>query len=134
MATVQSFRDLRVWHSGMDLVVAVYESTRILPKSEVYGLSSQMQRAAVSVPANIAEGHSRHHLREYLHFLSVARASLAELETYLDLVPLLGYAPPERMRSLLDLATSVNKQLIALRNSLAARLQEDPLPYDPFTP
>ncbi|MGH2616061.1 MAG: four helix bundle protein [Thermomicrobiales bacterium] len=134
MATVQSFRDLRVWRSGMALVVAVYELTRILPKSEVYGLSSQIQRAAVSVPANIAEGHARHNLREYLHFLSIARASLAEVETYLDLVPLLGYAPPERTRSLLDLAASVNKQLIALRNSLTARLQEEPLPYDSIAP
>ena len=55
---VQSFRDLRVWQSGMELVVGVYELTRTLPKSEVYGLSSQLQRAAVSVPANIAEGHT----------------------------------------------------------------------------
>ena len=128
---MQSFRDLRVWQSGMELVVAVYELTRALPKSEVYGLSSQLQRAAVSVPANIAEGHTRQNLREYLQFFSIARASLAQVETYLDLVPLLGYAPPEQTQALLDLAASVSRQLIALRDSLSTRLQEESFPYDP---
>lgn len=133
MVAVQSFRGLRVWQAGMELVVAVYELTRELPKSEVYGLFSQMQRAAVSVPANIAEGQSRQHLREYLQFLSVARASLAELETYLELMPRLGYATPERMPPLHALAVSTGKQLIALRNALSTRLQEEPFPYDQKT-
>jgi four helix bundle protein len=128
--TVQGFRGLRVWHSGMELVVAVYGLTRTLPKSEVYGLSSQMQRAAVSVPANIAEGHSRHNLREYLNFISIARGSLAEVETYLELVPLLGYAPSEGIAPLLELSASVSRQLVALRDSLTLRLQEESIPYD----
>jgi four helix bundle protein len=127
---IQSFRDLRVWQSAMELVVGVYELTRTLPKSETYGLSSQVQRAAVSIPANIAEGHSRRSLREYLNFLSIARGSLAEVETYLELVQRLDYAPPERIHPLLDLAASVGKQLIALRNSLSTRLQDEPIPYD----
>ena len=131
--TIQSFRDLRVWQSGMDLVVGVYELTRTLPRSEVYGLSSQIQRAAVSVPANIAEGHSRRNLREYLNFLSIARGSLAEVETYLELMGRLSYAPPEQTQPLLDLAASVSRQLVALRDSLSTRLQEDPFPYDPIT-
>ena len=131
---VQSFRDLRVWHSGMELVVGAYELTRTLPKAEVYGLSSQLQRAAVAVPANIAEGHTRRSLREYLQFLSIARSSLAEVETYLELIPRLGYASPEQIQPLLDLAASVSRQLIALRDSLSTRLQEDPFPYDPITP
>ena len=132
--SVQSFRDLRVWNAAMDLMVAVYELTRTFPKSEVYGLSSQMQRAAVSVPANIAEGHTRHNLREYLHFLSIARSSLAEVETYLEAVPRLGYLPREDTVPLLERAASVNKQLIALRNSLASHLQEDSIPYDISSP
>ena len=127
---VQSFRDLRVWQSGMELVVGVYKLTRALPESEVHGLSSQLQRAAVSVPANIAEGHTRRNLREYLHFLSIARSSLAEVETYLELVPLLSYAPMEQTQPLLDLSASVSRQLIALRDSLSTRLQEEPFPYD----
>ena len=127
---MQSFRDLRVWQAAMELVVDAYALTRVFPKSEVYGLSSQMQRAAVSVPANIAEGHARHHLREYLHFLSVAEASLAELETYLELVPLLAYAPRERIQPLIDRSSSVGRQLVALRKSLSSRLKEDPINYD----
>ena len=131
---VQSFRDLRVWQSGMELVIGVYELTRNLPKSEVYGLSSQLQRAAVSVPANIAEGHTRHNLREYLQFLSIARASLAEVETYLELIPRLGYASSEQTHPVLDLAASISRQLIALRDSLSTRLQEEHFPYDPISP
>ena len=117
----------------MDLVVGIYELTRTLPKPEVYGLSSQMQRAAVSVPANFAEGHTRNSLKEYLHFLSIARASLAEVETYLELVQRLSYVPPDRIGPLLDLTISTHRQLIALRNSLTARLREDPFPYDTMT-
>ena len=130
---IQGFRELRVWQSGMELVVAVFELTRTLPKSEIYGLSSQLQRAAVSVPANIAEGHARNHLKEYLQFLSIARASLAEVATYLELIERLSYAHPERTQPLLDLTASLNRQLLALRDSLSTRLQEDPFPYDPIT-
>ena len=114
----------------MALVVEVYGLTKVFPKSELYGLTSQMQRAAVSVPANIAEGHARQHLREYVQFLSVAEGSLAELETYLELVPLLSYAPRERTQPLLDRSASVGRQLVALRNSLTPRLKEEPILYD----
>ena len=134
MMTVRTYRDLRVWQTGMDLVVGVYDLTRTLPKSETYGLSSQLQRAAVSVPANIAEGHTRSHLREYLQFLSVARSSLAEVATYLELVERLSYAETERTQSLLDLTSSLNRQLLALRDSLSTRLQEDQFPYDSTFP
>ncbi len=79
---VKSYRDLRVWQAAMNLVEQVYRLTRAFPKQETYGLSSQMQRAAVSIPSNIAEGHTREHLKEYLHHLSIAQASLAELETH----------------------------------------------------
>lgn len=113
----------------MELVVAVYALTKALPKSETYALSSQMQRAAVSVPANIAEGHARQSLREYMHFLTLARGSLAELETYLDLIPMLGYAPSDETRPLLNQAASVSRQLVALRDSLAHRLQDEVTPF-----
>ena len=129
---VQTFRDLRVWQAGMELVVEVYELTRLLPKSETYGLSSQLQRAAVSVPANIAEGHTRRSLREYLQLLSIARSSLSlsEVSTYLGLIERLSYAPPGRTEPLLDCSASLNRQLLALRDSLSNRLQEDSTPYD----
>ena len=132
--TVRTYRDLRVWQTGMDLVVGVYDLTRMLPKSEVYGLASQLQRAAVAVPANIAEGHTRSHLREYLQFLSIARSSLAEVATYLELIERLAYAPSEQTEPLLDLTASLNRQLLALRDSLSTRLHEDPFPYDATFP
>ncbi|HEX3144767.1 MAG TPA: four helix bundle protein [Pyrinomonadaceae bacterium] len=82
---IRSFRDLRVWQAGIDLVRSVYELTLNFPRSEVYGLASQMQRAAVSIPSNIAEGHARESTKEYLHHLSIAQASLAELETQIEI-------------------------------------------------
>jgi len=79
------YRKLKVWDRAMELSVEVYLATDLMPDSEKYGLVSQMQRAAVSVPSNIAEGHSRSHLGDYLKHLSYARGSLAELETQLEI-------------------------------------------------
>lgn len=70
---IKSFRDLRVWQLGMDLAVEAYHMTKVFPKYEAYGLGAQIQRAAVSIPSNIAEGHAREHRKEYLHHLSTAR-------------------------------------------------------------
>lgn len=78
----------------MDIAEEVYRLTREFPKQELYGLASQIQRAAVSIPANIAEGHGRGTTREYLRFLSISRGSLAELETELMLAKRLGYVDP----------------------------------------
>jgi four helix bundle protein len=122
-APVKSFRDLRVWQSSMDLCVAVYALTRGFPKHEMYGLSSQLQRAAVSVPANIAEGRHRGHAREYLQFVSVARGSLAEVETYLELVTRLGYATNHEIDPVVGLAASVSRQLVALRDAIAKSIR-----------
>ena len=80
--TVSSYRDLRVWQKAMDLVVTSYEVTKQFPQTELYGLVSQIQRAVVSIPANIAEGHGREHLGDYIHHLSMANGSLIELETH----------------------------------------------------
>src|SRR5687768_10236839 len=88
---MKSFRELRIWQAAMDLVEKVYLLTRSVPKQETYGLTSQLQRAAVSIPSNIAEGHAREHLKEYLHHLSMAQASLAELETQLEIALRLKY-------------------------------------------
>jgi len=76
--TIRSYRDLKVWQKAMDLAVDCYRLSRRLPRSEMYGLSSQMQRSAASIPANIAEGHGREHLGDYLHHLSMANGSLME--------------------------------------------------------
>ena len=116
---VKSYRDLRVWQASMELVTRVYEVTRGFPKHEVYALCSQMQRAAVSIPSNIAEGHEREHIKEYLHHLSMAQASLAELETQMEISLRLRYTQAEQFNRLFDFTQSLARQLRSLRNSLA---------------
>lgn len=118
MAAITSFRDLRVWQAGMSLVEQVYKMTGRFPKSEMYGLSSQMQRAAVSIPSNIAEGYVRESTKEYLQHLSIAQASLAELSTQVEIAARLTYISAQESGQTLDSATSLSKQLYALRNSL----------------
>ncbi len=81
--TIKSYRDLEVWNVAMDLAASCYTLTRLFPKDELYGMTSQIRRAAASIPANIAEGHGREHTKEFLNHLSVARGSLMELETHL---------------------------------------------------
>jgi four helix bundle protein len=118
-AAVKSFRDLRVWQAGMDLVERVYLLTQTFPKHEMYGLASQRQRAAVSIPSNIAEGHTREHLKEYLHHLSVARSSLAELETQLEIAVRLKYCSSKQLNQLFEQTDILGRQLSTLRNALA---------------
>ncbi len=83
---VKSYKDLIVWQTSFELVAQVYKKTSELPKSEIYGLTNQMRRSAVSIPSNIAEGQQRHNTKEYTHFLGIARGSAGELETQLLLV------------------------------------------------
>jgi four helix bundle protein len=128
---INSFRDLRVWQVSMDLVQEVYLLTQTFPKQEIYGLTSQMQRAAVSIPSNIAEGHTRDHSKEYLHHLSMAQASLAELETQLEIATRLKYLSPEQLKRVLSSITSPGRQLYALRNAL---LKSQPLTPGPRPP
>jgi four helix bundle protein len=115
---VNSFRDLRVWQAAMDLVEHVYRATECFPKAEVYGLTSQTRRAAVSVPSNIAEGHARAHTSEYLHHLSYAQASLAETETQVEIARRLGYLVEEQASKIVAESASLGRRLYALRNSL----------------
>lgn len=118
---IKSFRDLRVWQEAMDLVVDVYRLTERYPAHEAYGLTSQMQRAAVSVPANLAEGHTRESHKEYLQHVSIAHASLAELQTHLEIAARLGYGTAEKLHELLGRSASLSRQLYALRNALLKR-------------
>ncbi|MBI2670259.1 MAG: four helix bundle protein [Candidatus Yanofskybacteria bacterium] len=80
---VNSYKDLTVWQRSLELVKEIYKTTRFLPKDEIYGLTNQMRRAAISIPSNIAEGHQRKNLKEYLQFLRISYGSAAELETQL---------------------------------------------------
>lgn len=117
----KGFRDLRVWQCGMDLVEEVYRLTKEFPKEELYGLTNQLRRTAVSIPTNIAEGQTRSHLREYLHFISTAQGSLAEVQTQIEIAGRLKYLSAEQLEPTLQRATSLTQQLYALRNTLADR-------------
>ena len=83
MAEKKTFRDLIAWQKAIQLAKVVYQVTQQMPNAERFGLTAQMRRAAISVASNIAEGNARHTLRDYIHFLGIARGSLAELETQL---------------------------------------------------
>jgi four helix bundle protein len=96
---MESYRELVVWQKGMDLVVAVYRLTATFPKSETFGLASQLQRAAVSIPSNIAEGNALKQTKAYLRYLAIASGSLAEVETQLDIAERLGYGTGHDLRS-----------------------------------
>jgi four helix bundle protein len=120
--SVSSFRDLRVWQAAMDLVVRVYQFAEGFPRDEGYGLTSQVRRAVISAPSNIAEGHAREHLREYLHHLSMAQGSLAEVDTQIEIAIRLGYASTEQGRQLLSEVAAVARQLKALRIALERKL------------
>jgi four helix bundle protein len=115
---VRSYKDLKVWEKAMDLVVEGYRLTRRLPQSESYGLSSQIRRAAVSIPANIAEGHGREHLGDYLHHVSVSNGSLMELETHFLIADRLGYLTKEDLGKAFELTSEVGKMLAGLTKSL----------------
>lgn len=118
---VNSFRDLRVWQAGMDLVEIVYRLSESFPAKETYGFTNQMRRCAISIPSNIAEGHTREHSKEYLHHISIAQASLAELQTQLEIAGRLRYLSEQEVTSSLEQAVSLARQLYALRNALAKR-------------
>ena len=121
MEPIRSHRDLVVWQKAMDLTVAVYELARRFPRTEQYGLISQMTRAAASIPANIAEGNGRRgSRREYSHFLGIARGSLMERETYLALALRLGFASDEEASRVLALADEVSRMITTMRNRLEA--------------
>ena len=118
--SVRSYKDLLVWQKAMDLVIECYRVTRGLPASEVYGLGSQIQRAAVSIPANIAEGHGRDHLGDYVRHISIAKGSVLELETHLLIVERLKYIPRSELELAIGLTTEVGKMLEGLSKSLRA--------------
>ncbi|WP_075898426.1 four helix bundle protein [Moorena bouillonii] len=120
MLEVKSYRDLKVWNRAMDLVVLCYKLTSKLPKTEIYGLSSQIQRAAVSIPANIADGKGRQHLGDYIHHLSIANGSLKELETHLLITGRLSYLKNSELQPVLELSDEIGRML----NSLMEKLKE----------
>jgi four helix bundle protein len=112
------FRDLQVWQRSMQLARDVYSATGDFPKHEIFGLTSQMRRAAVSVPSNIAEGHGRVSDRSFRIFLTQARGSLFELETQLQLAADIGYSDPSNVAKLMQECQEIARMLNALLKTL----------------
>jgi len=118
MFKVSNFRELHVWQRGMDLVVSVYRVSDGFPKAETFRLTAQIRRSVISVPSNIAEGHTRASTKEFLNHISMAQASLAEVETQIEIAGRLNYLAPDDLAVLLSESSILGKQLYALRNSL----------------
>ncbi len=121
-SNIKDFRDLRVWQDAIEMAKTIYEMTRLFPKEEIYGITNQMRRSSVSVSSNIAEGQSRGHLREYVHFLDIARGSIAELESQVVLSSELGFLSEEQSRTVVEKIHSVRRQLTSLKTSLAKKM------------
>lgn len=120
---IRSYRDLQVWQHGLEFVLVCYRIAATFPEDERFGLRSQLQRAAVSVPANIAEGQGRWYAREFLRYLSNAHGSLAECETHLHLALRLGYLQEADAQPAFEAARRVGKMLHGLKRALVVRLQ-----------
>ncbi|MER9295282.1 four helix bundle protein [Mesorhizobium sp. M0621] len=119
MAKIDSYRDLIVWQQAMDLAVSIYEVTKAWPKEEIYGLTAQLRRAAISVPANIAEGYGRESRASYQQFLRIAQGSLKELETHLLIAQRVGIASHVAVEPLTIRSESVGTLLRLLIRKLS---------------
>ena len=127
---METHRDLRVWQQSIDFVSSIYLMTRSLPKEELFGLASQMRRAAVSVPSNIAEGYARGTDKEKIHFLRISSGSMSELETQLTLCLKLGYISQEEYNTTSEKLVSVWKQLKALISVIKKRINsQESVPF-----
>lgn len=119
--SLRSYKDLLVWQKSIALVKRVYHLTRSFPDEEKFGLVSQMRRAAVSIPSNIAEGQARHTPKEFVNFISHSEGSVAELETQVILAIELEFCTGTDTREITDLTTEMSKMLDSLRRRLEAK-------------
>jgi four helix bundle protein len=120
---VQSFRDLLVWQRAIQLSVSIYRLTKDFPREEVYGLTSQIRRAAVSVPSNIAEGHGRLGTGEYRQFLCISRGSNFELQTQLEIARALGFGDSRLIDEAEGLSFEVGKMISGILNAIREKKQ-----------
>ena len=116
---IKNYQELIVWNKAMDLVSEVYSLTKLLPKEELFALSNQMRRAAISVPSNIAEGQQRMAPREFIRFLTIARGSNGELQTQLLICAHLSYFTSDQIQPVLSLSYEISKMLTTLIAKLA---------------
>jgi four helix bundle protein len=121
---MKCYRDLVVWQHGIDLVAAVYKLSMSFPPAERYALCDQMHRAAVSIPANIAEGHARSSSKEFLHYLSISLGSLAELETHLTIAHRLAYLGDEQVGAIFNRTGVLGRSLRSLQKSMHNKVKQ----------
>ena len=119
---IRNYRDLAVWQRGMDITLGVYQVTKDFPADERFGLTSQLRRAAASVPANIAEGHARSSPKDYLRYIAIAIGSLAETATFIELAGRLNYGNVDELRKIFEMTNEERRMLRALQKSLRRRL------------
>jgi four helix bundle protein len=115
---VQSYRDLRVWNTAVELTLEVYKITESLPLSERFGLTTQLRRAAISVASNIAEGHARSTRGEYRNFVSIARGSVVEIEVQLFLAEQLGYVESPMLIKAREYCNAISRMITNLKRAL----------------
>jgi four helix bundle protein len=121
---IESYQDLQVWQKAMDLVIECYRLTQRFPANEQYGLTSQIRRAAVSVPANIAEGFGRWYSKEFVHFLLTTNGSLKEVETHLLISDKLGLLLTSDLQRAMGLSAEIGKMLASLRQKVSQSREE----------
>jgi four helix bundle protein len=122
--SISTFRELKVWQLGMDLAERIYLLTSSFPKSETYGLTSQMRRCAVSIPSNLAEGHGRNSTKEFLQFIAISFGSICELETQILLSQRLDYIKIGELETTLALLIETRKTIRGLQKALNAKVNE----------
>jgi len=115
---IKSFKDLAIWQRSIKLVEDIYKVTKAFPREDLYGLTNQLRRAAVSIPSNTAEGFARNHSKEYKQFLFVSLGSCAELSTQLIIAERLGYLRCEKSNTLLDEIEQISKMTMSLIKKL----------------
>lgn len=119
MSFIKSYKDLLVWQKGIEIVKEIYLICKDLPKDEVFGLQSQMKRAAISIPSNIAEGYGRNYTQNYIQFIKIARGSLLELETQIIISKELDMISEDKFDKIINLITEENKMLNAFIKSIS---------------
>jgi four helix bundle protein len=115
---IHSFRDLQVWQESMDLTVAVYCLTQAFPREEAFGLTSQLRRSSISIPSNIAEGQGRLNTREFRQFLGIARGSICEVQTQLEIAHRLNYGDSQLLTTAEDLSHEIGKMIYVILGKL----------------
>ncbi|MBE9595056.1 MAG: four helix bundle protein [Proteobacteria bacterium] len=118
---MKTYRDLQVWQKSMTLVTETYKISKGFPKDEVYGLTSQMRRCAISIPSNMAEGYGRNSTKEYLYFLRIATGSLYELQTQMEISMNLYYLNRDEFDKLYELSREIERMLSSLIRKLSSK-------------